>query len=175
MTGTPDTMVAVGKISGTHGIRGHLRIHSYSGNLESLLHARTVTLAQSVTAPAERFTITEARPHRSGFIVRLEGLDDINQAERLVGSEVLLLRSQLPQTADDEYYWCDLIGLSVVTDDQRELGTISDIFETGSSDIYVVTGTGREYLIPAIGDVISSIDLENRRMVITPLEGLLDL
>jgi 16S rRNA processing protein RimM len=81
----------------------------------------------------------------------------------------------LPEPEDGEYYWCDLIGLTVATVDGLELGTLREIFETGSSDIYVVRSAEREYLIPAIADVISRIDLKEGRMLITPLEGLLDL
>ena len=92
-----------------------------------------------------------------------------------MGSELCLKRSQLPEPAEDEYYWRDLIGLIVFTDQGQELGKLVDIFETGSSDIYVVRGDEREYLIPAIADVISLVDISGNRMVITPLDGLLDL
>ncbi len=170
-----DEMITVGKISGTHGIRGHLRIHSYSGNLDSLRNCTTVTLARPGSHTHSTFTVQDVRPHKGGFIVKLGGFDNINQVEQLVGSDLLLQRNHLPETGDGEYYWCDLIGLTVETDTGRVLGTISDIFETGSSDIYVVSGTGREYLIPAVAHVISTVDLESGRMVITPLDGLLDL
>ena len=91
------------------------------------------------------------------------------------GSELCLKRSQLPVPNEDEYYWRDLIGLAVQTDQGIELGTLVDIFETGSSDIYVVHGPSKEYLIPAIADVITQIDIAGKKMVITPLDGLLDL
>jgi 16S rRNA processing protein RimM len=89
--------------------------------------------------------------------------------------EICLYRSQLPKLEEDEYYWYDLIGLEVVTVDGERLGSIAEIFETGSNDIYVVRGGKREYLIPAVSAVIDSVDLEGGRMLITPPEGLLDL
>jgi len=105
----------------------------------------------------------------------LDDFADINQVLTLNGSELYVGLSQLPVPDEDEYYWRDLIGLAVVTDQGLELGTIVDIFETGSSDIYVVRGETKEYLIPAIADVITLVDVPGKKMIITPLDGLLDL
>lgn len=169
-----DELIAVGKISGTHGIRGHLKVFSYSGNIESLQHSGTVLL-KGKNGLLHEHRIKGVSAHAGGFILSLDDFDDINQVLSLVGSELCLKRSQLPETAEDEYYWRDLIGLSVVTNQGVELGRIADIFETGSSDIYVVRNADKEYLIPAIADVISQVDIPGNKMVITPLDGLLDL
>ncbi|MBT1073064.1 ribosome maturation factor RimM [Pelotalea chapellei] len=169
-----NALIPVGKLIGTHGIKGLLKLNSYSGNFDSLKAARTITL-KFAQGTLQEFDLKSIAPHGGKPVIGLKGVDDINQALPLVGSELCLFRSQLPQTDEDEYYWCDLIGLSVFTVDDVELGTIFDIFETGSSDIYVVRRGEREYLIPAIADVITSVDLENGRVVVTPLEGLLDL
>lgn len=169
-----DALIPVGKLTGTHGIKGMLKLHSYSGNIESLEAARTVTI-RFKDGKLQEFGLKQIAGHGSRIMVGLQGLDDINLVQHLVGSELCLLRSQLPDTGNDEYYWCDLIGLKVSTVDGLELGTITDIFETGSSDIYVVRNGKREHLIPAIADVVSNVDLQNRVMLITPLEGLLDL
>ncbi|MDO9069212.1 MAG: ribosome maturation factor RimM [Deltaproteobacteria bacterium] len=169
-----DELIPVGKISATHGIRGHLKLHSYSGNIESLQCAEAVFL-RCKTGELKEFCLKTVAPHAGGFILALDGFSDIDQVDPLVGSELCLKQSQLPELAEDEYYWRDLIGLTVITDRGIELGTIADIFETGSSDIYVVRGNGREYLIPAISDVVSEIDISNNKMTITPLDGLLDL
>jgi 16S rRNA processing protein RimM len=117
---------------------------------------------------------TAAR-HGGKFILHFSGYDNIDQALSLVGNEICLLRSRLPKPDEDEYYWCDLLGLEVVTISGDSIGVIADIFETGSSDIYVVRGSGKEYLIPAIADVITSVDIASGKMLITPMEGLLDL
>jgi 16S rRNA processing protein RimM len=109
------------------------------------------------------------------FIIGFKGCDDINLIEPFLGNEVCLKRGQLPGLEADEYYWSDLIGLQVFTDEGTLLGKIADIFETGSSDIYVVRGGDREYLIPAIADVIKTVDPPGGKIVITPLDGLLDL
>lgn len=169
-----DNLIAVGRISGTHGIKGQLRLQSYSGNLESLKAARQVILRQA-DGSLHSFGLRRAAEHSGAILLTLEGFDNINQVLHLVRSELCLLREQLPAPDNDEYYWQDLLGLTVVTDDGMALGNISEIMETGANDIYVVTGQGREYLIPAVASVVSAVDLTTKTMTITPLEGLLDL
>jgi 16S rRNA processing protein RimM len=169
-----DALIPVGKIIGAQGIRGLLKVYSYSGNLGSLQAARTVTL-KSPQGDIREFELASVAPHAGKIIIGLKDFTDINEILAYVGSEICLLRSQLPETDENEYYWRDLIGLEIVTTAGEAVGPIVDIFETGSNDIYVVRGKIREHLIPAIASVISSVDLVNGRMVITPLEGLLDL
>lgn len=169
-----DELIAVGKITGTHGIKGMLKLYSYSGNLDTLKKSDIVTL-KSPAGQLQEMHLETAAHHGGKFILHFSGYDNIDQAVPLVGNEVCLLRSQLPEPDEDEYYWCDLMGLEVVTIDGDNIGVITDIFETGSSDIYVVRGSGKEFLIPAIASVITSVDISSGKMVITPMEGLLDL
>jgi len=171
----PDELITVGRISGTHGIKGQLKVYSYSGNLESLSAARSIMLRSPDGATLQEVGVKGVKPHSHGFILSLRGYDTIDLALPLVGSDLCLRRSQLPEPDDDEYYWCDLIGLRVVTVDGVELGTLADIFETGSNDVYVVRKDKQEYLIPAIASVIKSVGVADGTMVITPLDGLLDL
>jgi 16S rRNA processing protein RimM len=167
-------LVPVGKIIGTHGIKGLLKVYSYSGNIQSLQSAGTAFLKGKDESLSEH-SIKSVSAHAGGFILGFDGFSDINQVLSMTGSELCLKLSQLPVPDEDEYYWRDLLGLTVLTDQGVELGTVVDIFETGSSDIYVVRGGSKEYLIPAIADVISCIDLPGKKMIITPLDGLLDL
>lgn len=170
----PDELVLVGKIIGTHGIKGVLKVFSYSGNIGSLQTAGAVFF-KGKHGILQEYTVKTVSPHAGGFNLLLDGFSDINQVQHLIGSEICIRQSQLPVPDEDEYYWRDLIGLSVHTDQGDLIGTIIDIFETGSSDIYVVRGHSKEYLIPAIGDVVSQVDIPGKKMIITPLEGLLDI
>jgi 16S rRNA processing protein RimM len=169
-----EKLIPVGKIIGTHGIKGQLKVHSYSGNFESLRAARSVLL-RATDGSLQEFTLKNINANSGKFIISLQDFDDIDQVKPLVGNELCLKRGHLPKLTADEYYWNDLLGLQVVTDEGTLLGKVVDIFETGSSDIYVVRDEKREYLIPAIGDVVKQVDLESGQIVITPLEGLLDL
>ncbi|CAH2031586.1 ribosome maturation factor RimM [Trichlorobacter ammonificans] len=168
------TLIAVGRISGPHGVRGQLRLHSYSGNIETLQAAREIRLAMA-DGTMGRFRLTRAVQHGSKMLLTIAGIDSADAAGRLAGAELLVDQDQLPAAGDDEYYWKDLIGLTVVTDQGMRLGTLSRIMETGANDVYVVEGEEKEYLIPAIADVIQTVDLSAGIMTITPLEGLLDL
>lgn len=169
-----NALIPVGKITSTHGVRGLLRFHSYSGNIESLQARDSVTI-RSRDGVLNTLKLESITRQTTKLLIGFQGLHDINQVESLVGSEICLLRSQLPKPEDDEYYWCDLVGMLVETVDGVELGVLKEVFEAGSSDIYVIHGAGKEYLIPAIADVIKKIDLENRLMLVNPLEGMLDL
>ena len=173
MTGSNE-LILLGKIAGTHGIRGQLRVVSFSGESDTFLSLKKVLLKD--TAGRETMhDVAGASAHGRKILLSLKGLADINQAEQLVGRELYVHRSQLPPLGEDEYYWFDLIGLRVVTDTGEELGRLDSIMETGSNDVYVVRSIDREYLIPAIEEVVRSIDLAAGVMTITPLEGLLDL
>ncbi|MDD2365429.1 MAG: ribosome maturation factor RimM [Desulfuromonadaceae bacterium] len=169
-----DELVPVGKIIGTHGIKGLLKVFSYSGNIKSLQSAPSAFLKGSDGALRE-YSIKTVSTHSGGFILGFDGFTDINQVLSLNGSDLCIKKSDLPILDEDEYYWRDLIGLSVFVDNGELLGTLVDIFETGSNDIYVVRSESKEYLIPSIGDVIKHIDVTGKKMVITPLDGLLDL
>ncbi len=168
-----DPLVPIGKITGTHGIRGALKFHSYSGNLDTLQKAKELIL-KSKTGELKKIVIESATEHGNRLILRFCGYDDINKALPFVGREICLNRNLFPEPEEDEYYWCDIIGLEVVTDHGVSVGRVSDIFEAGSCDIYVVQSGNREHLIPSIAKVIKEIDIDSGKIVITPLEGLLD-
>lgn len=169
-----DNLITVGRISGTHGIRGQLRLHSYSGNLDSLRAVRRITLRLPDGSYRE-FDLQRAAMHGGKVLLTLADYDNINQVLDLVGSELCLRREQLPEPDEDEYYWHDLLGMTVITDEGVKLGAIVEILETGANDVYVVRGAGREYLIPAVASVVDRVDLPSKTMYVTPLEGLLDL
>lgn len=166
--------VLLGKIAGTHGIRGELRVVSYSGEYDTLATLGTFLL-KGTTGELKDYPLDSVRIHGNKAIVRLKGFSDINQVAHLVGQEILVRRDQLPEPEEGEYYWHDLIGLSVATLEGDKLGTLTDIISTGSNDVYVVTDKEREYLIPATEEVVRDIDLNARTMTVSPLEGLLDL
>jgi len=169
-----EMLIPLAKITGTHGIRGFLKLRPFSGTIGNLNVGETVIL-RSRDGALKPLKVESVVNNAAKAMIKFEGFDKINQIESLLNSDVCLLRSQLPEPGEDEYYWCDLIGLSVATTEGIELGVIESIFEAGSSDIYVVRNAEREYLIPAIADVISTIDIKNRRMLVSPPEGLLDL
>lgn len=169
-----EEFVLIGKVLGTHGIRGQLRVMPYSGDSGSISGLKQFYLA-TTSGPGEPYVIARSAPYKKQVLVTLRGYDDINAVQVFVGREVYIRRDQLPRLPDGEYYWIDLIGLKVLTTGGESLGTLKDILQTGENDVYVVQSAAREYLIPAIEEVVVEIDLAGRRMIIAPLEGLLDL
>ena len=169
-----DNLILMGKVAATHGIRGQLRVVSYSGLAESFLSAGTLFL-KDASGRIIQHDVSAVAVHGKKLLVTLKGFSDINQVLPFVGSEVLLYRDQLPAPEEDEYYWYDLVGMKVVTTDNRLLGVLESIIETGSNDVYVVASDDREYLIPALSDVVVSVDTKEKIMTVTPAEGLFDL
>ena len=169
-----DELILLGKVVATHGIRGQLRVVPYSGLFDTLLAVESVTL-RDVRGKSTVFAVKAAAVHGKKLLLTLDGFSDINQALHLVGSELFILREQLPPPEEDEYYWQDLIGMTVVTFDGMSLGRLESIIETGSNDVYVVKSAGKEYLIPAIADVVVSVDVAAKVMTVSPIEGLFDL
>ena len=166
--------ILIGRVAATHGIRGQLRVVSYSGQYDTLCSVRSVLLKDG-TGRVQQREIDRAVVHGKKLLLTFAGFSDINQVEQFVGCEIYVTRDQLPTTDDDEYYWYDLIGMKVVTTSGLHLGTLHSIIETGSNDVFVVATPEREYLIPAMADVVTDVDLQKRVMTVTPFEGLLDL
>ncbi|HWI41752.1 MAG TPA: ribosome maturation factor RimM [Verrucomicrobiae bacterium] len=165
----------IGKISGPHGIRGQLRVTSFSGDSDSLASAGSVLVAEPGGGMQE-FRVLRAARQGKKIVLTLEGFGNINEVLHLVGREVYVPREMMPPLDEGEYYWQDLIGLQVRTADGQVLGRLREIIATGSNDVYVVREEGgREYLIPALEDVVDEVDLEQGTMTVTPPEGLFDL
>lgn len=169
----PEALLLIGRVIGPHGLRGLLKVESYARSEDSLLTAGRIYLRQCPGKISE-YKIISAVPHKGGSLIRLEGLDSTGQAEVYRGAEILIRREAVSRDKD-EYFWHELIGLRVYLETGRYLGTLKDILPTAGNDIYVVREGKEEFLIPAIYDVVKTIDLENGEMIISEVEGLLDL
>lgn len=164
----------MGKVIRPHGLEGLLRIKSYAQTEESFLRAEVVFLQKGSAEPRE-YAITSVRPHKNVHLLKLGGVDSLEEAERLKGARILIGKDALNSKRRDEYFWHELIGLEVYLSRGEYMGKIKHILPTGSNDIYVVQEGKKEVLIPAIYDVIQEIDLTKNRMIISDVEGLLDL
>ena len=172
-SGLPDNVLFFGKVLRPHGLEGLLRVQSFSQSAASLLNAATVFF-KLTTGENRLLSIISARPHKNIFLVKLVGLNDINQAEVFRGAEIHINRDALIRE-EGEYFWFELLGLKVFTEDDVFLGVVSQIIPSGNTEIYVVKIGNREILLPATREVVNRIDLENGKMFVSALEGLLDL
>ncbi|MDZ7828070.1 MAG: ribosome maturation factor RimM [Halofilum sp. (in: g-proteobacteria)] len=156
--------VILGRIGAPHGVRGWVRIQSSARPPQSILEFDRWWIGSGDAARERR--VLDAQVRSRDIVARLEGCDDRESAVALRNAEISVPVESLPEPADDEWYWHELIGLQVVTVDGAELGRIDHLLETGANDVLVVLGD-RERLIPWIPDeVIREIDPEQGRMVV---------
>ncbi|MGA7800465.1 MAG: ribosome maturation factor RimM [Gammaproteobacteria bacterium] len=157
MASGPKDRVVIGQISGLYGVRGWVRVYSYTTPRTAILDLQPWMVRCGERW--DRWALAEGRGHGKGVVVRLDGIDDRDAAAGLIGADIAVRREQLPSLGPGEYYWTDLEGLRVRTVDGRELGIVDHLFETGANDVIVVRGE-RERLIPFIkGQVVRRIDL----------------
>jgi len=156
--------VVLGRIAGLFGVRGWVKVFSYTEPREAVLQYKGLLLGENGTWRSA--DIVEGQRHGKSVIARLAGIDDREQAAALVGAEIGVSRDALPVPEDGQYYWLDLIGLNVVHRDGTSLGTIEEMLETGTHDVMVLTGE-RQRLIPFVKDeVVISVDLSEKLVTV---------
>ncbi|ARD43724.1 ribosome maturation factor RimM [Cognaticolwellia beringensis] len=163
--------VTLGKVGAVYGIKGWLKIHSFTDDQEAILDYFPWSL--KLGNKIQSVEITDWRKHNNGLVVKVAGIDDRDIAQKLVGSEIFVSEDALSDLPEGEFYWRDLIGMAVVTDKGYDLGQVSDIMETGANDVLVVKanlkdGFGKkERLIPYLMDqVILSISAEDKQICV---------
>lgn len=149
--------VVVGRITGVYGVRGWVRIASFTDPPENLLDYAPWML----DGPTgwQSLKIAEVRPQGKSFVARIEGCDDRDEARRFTGRDLAVPKAVLPAADAEEYYWFDLEGLMVVTVAGVELGRVVRMMETGANDVMVVGAGSEEQLLPFIADVVQEVDL----------------
>lgn len=164
-------LLKIGKITKPVGFRGRIKVVSYIESPQILDSLQDVYVTLGDRDPVN-YGVRYVSFNRKSISLELVGVYDAETARSLSGCEVLVPADRLEKLPEGEYYWHDIIGLTVFTKEGRELGKIDQIFETGSNDVYVCTGGEREILIPAIEDVIIEIDIDQGSMIVDLLEGL---
>lgn len=153
-----DSLVVLGRLRGPHGLKGWIRIQSFTRPVDEIFIFPRWLIGEG--ASRREAKVEDFRPQGKGWVVKLADCEDRNQAELLRNLEIAVPREQLNELEDGEYYWRDLMGLTVVTLSGAVLGEVDHLVETGANDVLVVKGD-RERLIPFIqGDVIRCVDLE---------------
>ncbi len=160
MSVTESRRIVIGRITGHFGVRGWLKVQSWTEPREKIIDYRR-WLLETGGRWQER-QVTAGRIHGKSVIAHVQGVDSREQAAALIGANIAIRREQLPPTRPGEYYWADLVGLNVRLMDGRELGQVTKLMATGANDVLVVQGD-REYLIPFLRErVIKEVDLDAR-------------
>lgn len=161
---TNDT-VLLGHISGLFGVKGWVKVFSYTRPRTQILNYRTWLTGDDKTHILE---IENGRAHKEGIIVKFTGIDDRDQAVSLLDLEIHVRASELPELPATEFYWHQLVGLQMVDSQQQPLGQVVRMMETGANDVFIVKAEDKkEHLVPYIKDqVVKQIDLESTTIVV---------
>lgn len=163
--------LAIGQVARAHGLRGELSVTVLTEFPERFKDTDWVYLGNE--QEAEAYRLESYRWHKPNILLKLEGIDDRTQAEQLRGLLVQVPVGEAVPLPEGSYYLYQLIGLEVVDTRGETLGTLTDVIETGANDVYVVQTKGKEVLLPAIPDVIKSVNLAEGRVVVEVMEGLI--
>ena len=152
-------MIVVGRVGAAFGVKGEVHVHSLTDPPDNLVEYSPWYLS-SGDDWVERTPAT-VRGHGRGLVAKFQGVADRDDAVSLVGRDIAVRRDQLAETGEDEHYWVDLLGMTVVTTTGMELGKVEQLMETGANDVLVVQGD-RERLIPYLpGDVVKAVRHES--------------
>ena len=158
--------VILGQIIKPHGIKGYVKVISYAESPKSFKRTEALYV-RSRNGRDMAYRVEDVNGKGNKVIIKLSGIDTRQDAERLIGSVILINRKDLPDTDDGEYYWYDLIGMEVHDSSGEYLGVIKKIFQTGSNDVYVIQGDeGEEILIPGTYEAVREIRISEKKMIV---------
>lgn len=169
-----EDMLRVGVITSTHGIKGEVKVFPTTNDATRFKQLEEVIL--DTGKEQILLKIEHVKFFKNMVILKFKGYDNMNDIEKYKSKDLLISRENAVELGPDEYFITDLIGLKVMNDQGEALGVMKDVLETGANDVYVVElESGKELLVPAIGDCILDVNLEEGTMSIHLLEGLMDL
>ena len=168
-----EQFLRVGVISSTHGIRGEVKVYPTTDDPERFLDLDEVIL--DTGREHKILEIEGVKFFKNQVILKFKGYDNINDIEKYLKIDLLVDREHAVELGENENFIADLIDMEVVTEEGKVLGTLTDVIETGANDVYAVkTPEGKEILLPAIRDCILDVNVDEKRMTVHVMEGLLD-
>lgn len=160
----------IGKIVNTHGVRGELRVQPLTDNIDRFGDLNTVYLGSSKEAK----TLKSYRLHKSFVLIKFKEHEDINEVLKYKNQYIYINIEDRVSLPEDSYFIYELLDMKVYDMDDNYLGEISDVLQGLSNDVYIIKKTdGGEAMIPAVKEFIKNIDLENKKMSISPIEGMI--
>jgi 16S rRNA processing protein RimM len=168
-------LVAIGEIGRPHGVRGEVRVTPLTDHPERFARLRECLLWDEARDRRLPCRIRTARAQGDALVVALAGYDSPEAVRALTGWLLAVPESEVLPAPEGHFYPWQLVGCRVLTEDGREIGSVLRIEGSGAQDLWVVGAAGREHLVPAVADIVREVDLDGRRIVIRPPEGLLEL
>ena len=162
-------MLEIGKIINTHGLKGDLKVECWCDSPDMLLDIDNFYLENK-----KELLPVSAKVFKNNVLIHFKGIDTIEEGEKLK-NEILYADKNLFELEDGVYFVSDLLGITVFdADTDKEYGKITDVLQNSTKDVYVIHGSDREYLVPAIEECIIEVDIQQKVMKIRPLRGLFD-
>ena len=163
-------LLEVGQVTGPHGLQGEIRVRMHSGDADGVLQVRRLWL--SGQAFGREYEVVGARPAHGCALFLLEGISTPEEAESLAGARVFVLRDDLPDLPEDEFYWADAAGCSIVSESGEILGEVTGVEPGAAHDWLVVTRKGgEEAYLPVVAAFLRKVDIHARRIVASPPDG----
>jgi len=164
-------LLSIGRVVKPHGVKGRVKVDYFGDDLSHFSVYREAFI-KNRAGELQSYEILEAVPQPPYLILCLKGIGRREEVEPLVGKEILIMKRSLPDLKEGEYYWFDILGMAVETEDGKRIGKIKEILPTGANDVYVVEGKRKEIFLPATEEVIQGIDIKNRKMIVIRMDGL---
>lgn len=161
-------LVEIGKISSSHGLKGAFKIERYIDDIDDFFQFKEIY----VFGYSEPFEVTDVYTKKQSVYLKLKGIDDIGTIERLIGDSIYVDEADFSELKDGEFFHRDLIGLDVY-EDKKCIGRVSNVINGASQDIVVISHNDDEAMIPFVKEFFSNVDIENNKIEINSIEGLI--
>ncbi|OEF98782.1 hypothetical protein BHF68_02595 [Desulfuribacillus alkaliarsenatis] len=162
----------VGKIVNTQGIKGELRLVPTT-DFPDRFKPKSLFIIKNASGEMNEVELEKARPHKNFIIIKIQGCESINEVEKWKGSELFVTEDNLATLAEGEYFFHQLLGCKVQSEEAEEIGVLDNILQTGANDVYVVKREGKkDLLLPVIDECVKDIDTENKIITVHVMPGL---
>jgi 16S rRNA processing protein RimM len=161
----------IGRVVKPHGVKGKIKAEYFGENLGRFLDYREVFI-EDRKGRLKSYRIMEVTPQPPRLILRLEGIETVEEVQPLIGREILINKDALPKLEAGEYYWFEILGMVVETEEGKRIGRVKEIVPTGANDVYVIEGKRGEIFLPATDEVIERVDVEKGIIKVIRMEGL---
>ncbi|GGH16882.1 ribosome maturation factor RimM [Paenibacillus segetis] len=170
-----ESLLMVGKIVNTHGIRGELKVLLHTDFPEVRFAPKSrLLIVHPENGILTEVTVVSSRPNKGMYVVKFAGFDNINEVEKYKGTDLKVPKEKTVELPENEYYFHEIIGCRVISDEDEDLGVIEEILRPGANDVWVVKmPSGNQLLLPVIDDVVLDVDVRNQLVKVHLMEGLL--
>ena len=167
-----EDMFRIGVIPSTHGLKGEVKVFPTTDDPARFKKLKKCVIrTKNGDVPVEK---KSCKFFKNMVILSFSEFNDINEIEKYKGCELYVTREDAVPLEEDEFYIADILGATVYTEDGKEFGKLKDVLETGANLVYVVEHEGKEVLLPAIPDCVKDVDVEEKKLIVHILPGLLD-